>query len=124
MAEHRRRLRSPLMQVELGAPVVLRQDEAEIWHLPKPAKKMLEHVEISIDDGLRRMATSWPALCDHVAGEVWVYDGLVRRRRLCRGCAFLNNGETHHVPPSELEAIDHHEALRAELGTSLDLEAA
>lgn len=112
------------MKVEIGAPVVLRPEEGELWHLPKPAKKMLEHVEISIDDAMRRMVTSWPALCDYVPGEVWVYDGPVRRRRLCRGCAFLNAAAPHHVPPSELEAIDHHEALRAELGTSLDLEAA
>ena len=113
------------MKVELGAPVILRIDDAEFWHLPKPAKTNgLEHVSVTLDDGLRTMTTSWPTLCDEVAGEVWVYDGFVRSRRLCRGCDFVNKGAAHHVPPSEIEAIVRHERLRAELGTVEELEAA
>lgn len=111
------------MKVELGAPVVLRLDEPDVWHLPKDSKPSLRHVEIVIDDAMRGPAASWPALCDHAAGDLFVYDGFVRRRRLCRGCAFLNQQEPHQVPASELEAIADYDRRRA-LEPDLDEELA
>lgn len=111
------------MKVEIGAPVVLLQEQPEVWHLPAPLKR-LQLIDVSIDEGLERMVATWPTLCLETPGEVWVYEGFVRRRTLCRGCAFVNRQAPHLVPSSEQEAIAHHEALRVELGTFEELEAA
>ena len=111
------------MKVEIGAPVVLLEEQPALWHLPAPLKQ-LQQVDVSIDEGLQRMVATWPTLCLQTPGEVWVYEGFARQRTLCRGCAFVNQQAPHRVPDSEREAIVHHEALRAELGTFQELEAA
>lgn len=88
------------MRVELGSPVVIHAADVAFWHIPVATKPGgLEHVEISIDDGMRRLVTAWPAVCGET-GELFVYGGFIRRRRLCRGCAAAGVPPAA-VPPSE-----------------------
>lgn len=93
------------MIVELGTPVILCLDDQDVWHIPKPATELLAHVEISIDDAMQRHAATWPTLCLHEPGEIFIYGGFVRQRRLCRGCAFLNRQQPLHASPEEAEAV-------------------
>lgn len=103
------------MIVEVGAPVILRLEQPDLWHIPVPARELLSHVEVSIDDALARFTTSWGTLCGET-GDVFVYDGTIRRRRLCRGCALRNRKQPLVMPPSELAAA----ALRDDLIAQLD----
>lgn len=111
------------MKVDLGAPVILRIDQPDLWHMPAATMRTLTHVEISIDDALERLAATWPTLCDEGCGEVFVYGGFVRQRRLCRGCAFVNEQAPHLLPAGEFDAIAAYDARRA-LEPELDQEAA
>lgn len=81
-------------EYEVGAPVVLHEAAPDLWHIPRPLAPVPSggrraHAVLTLADTDHReylkASTEWPTYCG-LRGSIFVYEGIVRRRRCCAVC--------------------------------------